>query len=122
MDPMEVLLEAIRRTFKNLGIDLAKGRTWVVHKTPWTNGRRRTIRIGYDDEGHEIGRTVADQTDDGMGHKTTTTTFYDPQGHETGKMVVDKTTDGEGHTTTTTTTTDARGRETSRTTKSSEAE
>jgi hypothetical protein len=105
----DAILEALRQVFKSLGIDLAKGRIWIVHEGDWLGGRRRTVRIGYDAEGHEIGRSVTDQTDDGLGHKTTTTTYYDGEGHEARKIATDKFVDPDGHKTTHTTVTDPQG-------------
>lgn len=105
----DTLLEALRQIFARMGIDLTKGRTWVVHETDWVSGRRRTIRVGYDADGHEIGRSVTDETNDGAGHRTTTTTYYDGQGHEARKVNVDKYKDAQGHTTRHTTITDAQG-------------
>jgi hypothetical protein len=109
----DMLLEAIRQVFARMGIDLAKGRTWIVHETDWVNGRRRIVRIGYDAEGREIGRSVTDETDDGAGNKTSTTTFYGPDGHEAGKQTVVTQVDPDGHATTTTTYTDGQGHVTS---------
>lgn len=103
------LLEILRQIFARLGIDLTKGRTWIVHETDWVNGRRRTIRVGYDAEGHEIGRTIMDETDDGLGHETTTTIIIDGQGHERRRIAVDDYTDPKGHKTTHTTVTDDQG-------------